>query len=49
MVVYKELRNQASIESYGKQFESLAKGSPKKQHINDLYPKQISIQEPSGS
>jgi len=49
MVVYKELRNQASIESYGKQYESLAKGSPKKQHINDLYPKRISIQEPSGN
>lgn len=47
MGAYAELRNQASQSQYGKLYESLEDESEQKQAIQDMYPKKISIAEPS--
>lgn len=43
MAAYKELRNKASHENYGKEFHELKSDSPQKQHIIDMYPKKVAI------
>lgn len=49
MAVYDELRNQASIDEFGKPFESLKPGSDESNQIENMYPKKISIKDPSNS
>lgn len=45
--VYDELRNQASLELFNKPFNDLEEGSAKRTKIEKMYPKKISIQDPS--
>ncbi|NGP88471.1 hypothetical protein G3569_08895 [Aliifodinibius halophilus] len=47
--VYDELRNQASMELFDKPYKALEEGSEKRNKIKNLYPKRISITDPSRS
>lgn len=47
MGAYRELRNQAAQARFGKTYEQLGEDSPEQQEIQDVYPKKISIAEPS--
>lgn len=47
--VYRELRNQESMELFGKPYPELEEGSREKQQLEDLYPKRISIEKPAGT
>ncbi len=47
--VYDELRNQASMEVFDKPFHSLEAGSEERNQIENIYPRKISIAEPSNS
>lgn len=47
--VYRELRNQESMNLFGKPYTELEEGSKQQEKIKDIYPKKISIREPSNS
>ncbi len=47
MGAYAELRNQAAQSQYGRSYESFEDDSEQRAAINDMYPKKISIAEPS--
>lgn len=49
MVVYDELRDQASMELFNKPYKAFEEGSEEKTKINNMYPKKISIKDPSSS
>ncbi len=46
MGAYEELRNAASQNEFGVPYSSLEQGSPQRETIQEMYPKQISIAEP---
>lgn len=43
MGAYKELRDEASLNIYGKEYSELRNGSPEQRRIKDMYAKKISI------
>ncbi|MCW9708288.1 M56 family metallopeptidase [Fodinibius salsisoli] len=47
MAVYDELRNQASLQKFGKPFQLLEEGSKERKQVETRYPKRISIKDPS--
>lgn len=49
MVVYDELRDQASMELFNKSYNALEEGSEERNKIKNMYPKRISIKDPSRS
>ncbi|GAA5520383.1 hypothetical protein Asal01_00314 [Fodinibius salicampi] len=49
MGVYEELRDQASMELFDKPYKTLEEGSDERNKIKNMYPKKISIKEPSRS
>lgn len=46
MAAYDELRNQASMSRFGVPFSQLERQSVRREEIQDMYPKKISIAEP---
>lgn len=46
---YDELRNQASMELFNKPYKALEEGSEERNKIKNMYPKRISIKDPSRS
>lgn len=49
MVVYDELRDQTSMELFNKSYNTLKEGSEERNKIKNMYPKRISIKDPSRS
>ena len=49
MEVYDELRHQASMEMFNKPYKAFEEGSEERTKVNDMYPKRISIKDPSRS
>lgn len=49
MEVYDELRYQASMEMFNKPYKAFEEGSEERTKVNNMYPKRISIKDPSRS